>query len=423
MSGDTRPGSRLGGLLDTNRLIALGVVLAVAGAGTWWFLATFERYETTTRSGVQGEARRDAYLAVKRLLERFGYDSLELERNEFESTLTQTDGGTLIVMTRGQAVTPDRLELLDDWVRRGGQLVIAGPVAAADMDDTDHDSGPDDTRAVAPDGSESDGSESDTRPRPLFAWAGVEPLWPSANDEDDLPEDYRKGLMAMTVDHLEVPVAFGTGMRLAGPEGAHVLAGDRAGPCALEQRRGRGAIVVLCSLSAFQNRNVGKHRHASAFRALTGRSTGEPLVMWSRDTDLPPLHQWLYARAPQALLAFGLALLAWMASRTVRAGQMADVTPPARRRTMEHIEASGRFAWRHGGAGALLGAMRGAFKSRLERRQPAWASAALEVRLERLARVSGIDAQSVYRTLEAPITERADFIEAVRNLGILWRTV
>jgi hypothetical protein len=100
----------------------------------------------------------------------------------------------------------------------------------------------------------------------------------------------------------------------------------------------------------------------------------------------------------------GVLLLIWLWYASMRFGPVLPAPALARRRLLEHIEASGRFLWRGGQAERLLKGVRQSLYRTLELRHPAWASlpsAELYRRLAELARVPKDEVQNALLYIHA----------------------
>ena len=107
---------------------------------------------------------------------------------------------------------------------------------------------------------------------------------------------------------------------------------------------------------------------------------------------MPPLYQWLWVRIPQTIWVAAIMFAVWLWMLTRRAGHTRDLAPPGNRRTLEHVEASGRFVWRYDGGADLLASMRHTLEKTLKLRQPGWAQLSDSERYTRLAKASGLPA-------------------------------
>jgi hypothetical protein len=90
--------------------------------------------------------------------------------------------------------------------------------------------------------------------------------------------------------------------------------------------------------------------------------------------------------------------------------------PPARRRLLDHLRASGRYYWAKGLRGELVAAARDAALRRLARAQPDFAVAPQSEKVSRLASLTGISHEEASRFLSAGgAMHGADFIKLAHH--------
>jgi hypothetical protein len=394
--------------VNRNTLIVIGIVIGAAVLLATWFFRTYESYETVERTSPGGEARRDPYLAAKRLLDELQVTSRELHAGDWGDVMTSR-GGMLIVGPGADLVSTGQIESLNKWIRGGGKVLLIPSLLESK----------DDAEGNRINSSKDDAVDNHNGAQRISDWYDFHLFRP---ESDDNASPYQT-TSRMVREMGELEVAFLSSKRLTAPPDTQWLSRDAFGACAAELRVGAGSIVALCSLSPFTNDHIGEHQHATVLWNLIKRNGRARHVWWARNTRMPGFHRWLYKHAPLAVLGFAAALTIWMFSRTRRAGPIIDLPDLGRRRTMEHVEASGRFAWRFNGGEVLLDAMRSAFDARLARRQPALKNLSKPERIARLAQAAQLPAESIADALEAPAHDRRDFTNAVRTLRILWRSL
>ncbi|MEM7404215.1 MAG: DUF4350 domain-containing protein [Pseudomonadota bacterium] len=397
--------------------LIVGLVLAVAtGLLLYWFFTNFERRQETIDTGYSAEARRNPMLAAGRMLRQLGVDAQPLEPGAWEQHLTE-GRGTVFVLSRSWTLGEEELEQLLDWVRSGGHVVVA-PVTVPkslfgllpdDLDDQEFD----DDEAE---------SEDDDAPQSsagvLLDAFGLEVI---DLGFDILSEVRGKSITAnarrLPTGIRDIDVRFPTRTRLVSQNSAvRVVARDKHGVCAYEGSYGRGRFTALCTLRSFTNRWIDEAENATfLWHVVHNQDPGAP-VWFLFDTDMPPLHRWFWEHAPETVTVFGLLLLAWFWAALRRSGPMRDLSAPGNRRTLEHVEASGRFVFRREGAEPLLSAMRRDVLARLSRRHPAIARQADAERYQQLAVRAALSPEQVFRALTSKPRSRAGFIEAVRHL-------
>jgi hypothetical protein len=379
-----------------NSWLLAAALTALAAALTWLWWNTYESYTYEEQTEDSREARNDSMLAAKQTLAALGLRARSLNPHDWDSVL-ESSTGTIVILRDDWAMTESRRERLGKWIRRGGHLVIAAPLNTRISNET------------------ADEPTVET----LSSWVGVRHVQP----EGEATDDWDELKTTVTLGGLTSKVQFRSFRRLESNAQFRIRGADKMGACALERSQGRGTIVVLCGHTPFRNRFLGQEEHAKFLWAISRREHGPAPVWFVSDVEMAGLHKWLWQRAPQAVTLALATLFVWLWSSMRRAGPTRDLPPPARRRITEHITAGGRFAWRYDGGTVLLTAMRGAFNARLERRHPAWANLERTARFARLAAASGLSVDDIHRAVEASATDRRSFINAVKNLNTVWKSL
>jgi hypothetical protein len=370
------------------RLIVGGIVLALAiGVAVWWN-ATFVRAPAKVWVGASGEARLRQFLAAERFAERMGMKTRELRAIPELDSLPA--GGVLLLPAGRQTLDRERLERLLGWVQAGGHLIAeAEPLGTPDalFDQLAV------RRVEAP---------PVTQPLAVAIQGRNEPL------QVTLP---RRLAVEPPTGRLELRASSGDSLRLA------------------TYARGRGKVTAVSSLDFARNPRlvltahfvpqldlqIGGHDHAELLWQLmkAGHAT-EFLVYWH------PLRLSLWgflAEHALAVLAAGAALLAvWLWRIAPRFGPVAPDAPPARRRLLDHLRASGRYYWALNLRERLLVAARDAALRRVLRAQPEFAAAPPQERAARLAALAGVPLGDAQRLLEAGGAIRgAAFIQVMQT--------
>ena len=115
------------------------------------------------------------------------------------------------------------------------------------------------------------------------------------------------------------------------------------------------------------------------------------------------LWQWLTEHALAVLISSAALLVLWLWRIGPRFGPVAADLPPARRRLLDHLRASGRFHWNNRGRDRLAEAAREACLARLARAHPGFAALPPGERAAQLAAYAGISEAEAARLL-APAT-------------------
>jgi hypothetical protein len=341
--------------------VAPAGIAVLAALAVLWFFSANERVPVKEWVGPSGEARRNPFLAAERFTLRMGLPSRELR------ALTELDelpaGAVLILPNHRQAIDPRRIREIVSWAEAGGHLIAEAElpgVADALFDRLSV------RRSAAP-----------ILPKPLAVERpGAGPLNVSLHD----------------------------GAALQLPPGPLLLrAGVRDSVKLAAFQRGKGVVTVATSLQFARNRLIGEHDNAEFLWELVGLTPAAELRFYLHPQRLS---LWGFLKEQAApVLAAGAALLAlWLWHVGPRFGPVAPDAPPARRRLLDHLRASGRYYWASGLRARLVGAARDAALRRVARAHPDFATDTPELRAARLAALVGMSSAEAERFMRAAET-------------------
>jgi len=356
-----------------NRVLAIVGALALVALGVVWFLSNYERVPYKERVGPSSAARLRPFLAAERFAERMGLQASEIR------SLPELDAlrpaGVLLMPAQRQALESRRLRQILAWVERGGHLVAEAEFLGV----------------------------SD----PLFDLLGVGRSRSDASGKPVVVEVDGRKLTASLADHLVLQPPAGARFELhAGRPESALLA---------SYRRGKGMVTVVTSLGFARNNLIGSNDHAELFWDVLALTRAPALQVYHRPERLS-LWRFLEEHAAEALGAC-LALLAlWLWRIAPRFGPVAPDAPPARRRLLDHLRASGRYYWAHGLRAELVVAARDAALRRLARAQPDFANAPDTEKVSRLASLISASHEEASRflTVSGPLSG-ADFIKLAHD--------
>lgn len=336
----------------SSRLLLPVALVALVALGVVWFLQNYERVPAKEPVPASGEARLRDFLAAERFAERMGLPARELR------SLTDLDApapGAVLVMPSGrQALDRQRAIRLLAWVRRGGHLVAeAELVGVAD---------------------------------PLLDEAGVRREAVTS----------RARPVAVTVGERSFNVLLGGRVALRAAGKPRLAAGNQL----VTVPFGKGFVTAVTSLDFARNDEIGGHDHAEFLWALLTLEPASALLVFARSERLS-LWGFLAGHAAPVLVATFLLLGCWLWRIVPRFGPVPADPPPARRRLLDHLRASGRYLWTEGLRGQLAAAAREAALRRLARAQPDFAAASGSEKAARLAALASIPLEEAQRFLAA----------------------
>ena len=201
------------------------------------------------------------------------------------------------------------------------------------------------------------------------------------------------------------------------------IAADAQGMRVVQFKLEQGTVLFFSEWQWLENAMLGRYDHAYFLWQLLPQNLP---TLWVTDFDIdknasaPPK---VFTEFPLLWLSgvLGLIFLVWHLGH--RFGSI--LLPPdlARRRLLEHVEASGHFLWQHGQGAGLIKEVREQLLQRVYQKYPDWQTLAPDAVAEALANLSLLSAQEVHRALFSTARESsqqaAQFTDTVRILAIL----
>jgi len=361
------------------RLIIAALAVTVLAAGAAGFLTSFERVPVKRWVGASGEARLRHFLAAERFAERMGMRAKELRSVPELDALAA--GAVLVMPGRRQSLDARRLAQILAWVERGGHLIAeAEPAALAD---------------------------------PLFDALGVRRRAgaPAKEIQAQLAE---RRLKVSMHDSLALD---------PGPSPLLLRAATRDAVKVASFARGRGMVSVASSLDFARNGLIGREDNAEFLWHLLQLTPASGLEVYFRP-ERRSLWGFLLQHAAPVLAAAAAALALWLWRIAPRFGPVAPEAPPARRRLLDHLRASGRYYWAQGLRARLGEAARDAALRRLARAQPEFAAAPDAERAARLSVLIAIPLEDARRFVEPVGALRgADFVRLAQHAQLVHSTL
>ncbi len=368
--------------------LILAFILALGSAFGYWFYSNFEKERKEKEIGFLGEARYNPLLAAQRYFQSFGVTT----SSEEGLTILPPSRTTLIIPSARYEMGAGEAQRLRRWVESGGHLVVV-PSAAFDEKYERKD------LFLDPLGIEVKAIENPET-------AGIVDVdWPGSSDFITIKID---AYVRLNLDEHKEKVL----LELADEDGAYLI----------RLAVGQGVVTVISNAGFLTNANLSKNDHA-AYLWRVAQLNDTPRPVWLVFSDgMPPLHRWLLQHAWTVLISAGTLLILWLWSASRRFGSLRAIVPLARRRLLDHVEASGRFLWRAGQGEQLLKGVRQALYRALELRHPAWAGISSQDLYQRLAELSGLSHETVQGALlythhgsEHEFTQAIQTLERIRK--------
>lgn len=366
------------------------LLMTLSGWGGYWFYRNFELVSDKVHVGYQGEARYNSLLAAERFL------NTKTSPAKSMSSLVglPLSNGTLVIPTERYEIGPQQANALLGWVRAGGHLIVIP----------------------------ADASATENRPAQdwLLSGLGVRSVINSAKAREPfVPTNVD---IPAASDFMQVSFKPCTTLAYRGKENHSASAADMGGHM-LRYHLGRGFLTVLSDADFMLNSSIGRYDNAAFLWYLThDQHPGEIWLIYGG--DMPPLWKWLGTNAWPVLVSAALLLVAWLWSSSRRLGPVRAAAPLARRRLLDHIEASGRFLWQQGQLAKLLNGTRAALLRMLESRHPALASLPREALTMQLAELSNTTPGAIQKALfEQHAPNETEFTDAIILLETIRKTL
>lgn len=363
------------------------LLTVLIGSGGYWFYQNFALVPEKISIGFQGEARYNSLLAA----ERFLNTKASPAKSMAGLAGLPPSNGTLVMPTQPYELGPQQAGALLGWVRAGGHLIVVPAASAAD---------------------------NKTGQDWLLSGLGVRSVNnPARAREPFVPTNVD---IPAASDFMQVSFKPCTTLEQRGTKTYSAGAGDMGGHM-LRYRLGTGFLTVLSDADFMHNGSIGRYDNAAFLWYLTHyQRQGEIWLIYSG--DMPPLWKWLGMNAWTVLVSAALLLVAWLWSGSRRFGPVRAAAPLARRRLLDHIEASGRFLWQQGQRAKLLNGARAALLRMLEARHPALAGLPAGEVAAHLAALSNSTPGAIQKALfdryapnEYEFTEAISLLETIRK--------
>jgi hypothetical protein len=343
--------------------VLAGVLLSVLAYV--YFERQFERVPRWIETGLRGEAARNPLLAAERLLSRLGGSAQNLRHLPLTS-LPLGAHDSLLIWQEKNTLAPILNERLHAWVRAGGHLLVSAHTPLLDTTGESLLQSLGVALEFHPDSRREDKS---------IAWG-----------EQILQVDFNPNyaLHSVRVDAQTL---------VAAADGAHVL----------HFPLGQGRVTVFSDLLFLDNKHIGTYDHAQFLWEILHFSA-PPGKMWLLlpNTQSPSLWALLWQNAWAFIVSLILIGVAALWTGALHFGPRLPPPAQARRRILEHLDASGRFFWQQQQHRYLYAAALRALHERLRVRRPDWLDLPSPQLHARLATLSALPLAQITDALPPP---------------------
>lgn len=371
------------------KTLTVVLIAILVGAGfAAWFFTNYEKVTTTQQVGYRGEARINEFLAADLLLVELGLSA------DSRATLTPYEwlpdvDDTLITRASASFSVGENKDILINWVREGGHLVLLPPFEPSRIvDDFLAELGLalKEFQPETEEESEAQGSDNE-----------------ASEDADYL----------IDLDNTQYRIV------ILEPELAGTTLNDQVGVVVARRAFGGGFVTLAAGAHYFTNLYIGDSDHGRLLLDIVAGYVEPGMVWFIYDAEFPSLWEIVWSRAPMMVICLAAALFLWLLSLVPRFGPVTTPEPPRRRSIIEHVRAAGNFVWRNHGSKALVASSRNSIMQKLEVRRPGFARLSMEEKALQIARVTGFSPQSIIETLS--LNEDLNQRDFMHNMQALQR--
>lgn len=339
------------------RFIKLFALLLPVGLLFAYLAQHVEIREVAAPIPLKGEAARNSLYAAELFLQKMGFHTESHLIRQLDHSLPPTSAAIVIDDDHDAIGEATRTALLQ-WVEKGGKLLLR-----PNLSDLNAQTGLFDDKLLNRLGINA------RHQRTTGDSAGNSEIRISRPDGDQYLEVYFD-------DHLA----------LEGDRPGDTLMLDNNGVHLIQRSLGQGTITILSDLDFIENTRIGDFNHAGLLWQLLNWDGVPPSRIWLIHTEeFPSLPLLLWRNAQPVVLIAGLWLALFLLTAGHRFGPLKTPRERPLRSLKAHIEASGRWYWRHGQQARLLESNRQMVVRKMNQLHPQWTNLSEEQRFQQLA--------------------------------------
>lgn len=370
-------------MTPTTRLLLVGLGLSLILAIAIWFHRNFEQKEMVVTTGPASEARRNPLLAAERYLQALGYPATSTTGDRL-LLKPPPSGDTLLLYRNRKPFTATQQKTIYQWLEDGGHLIM--------------------------DVSGLWDRHSKRVRAPLLDELGVRVV------ENSSRSDFSRVAFAEP-ENDTVEIGIDDQYRLFDSRNSATgWAGDTRGAVLLQFDIGNGMLTLLSDQGFIDNEHIEQYDNAYYLALLLDRERRTWLLF---NPQTQTLAQLIYDQAKPFLAALLLLAIFWIWSGNQRFGPLQSTPLNVRRNVTDHLDAQGRFLWRHHRQADMLRATRQEVERRWCLRHPQLRLLNDDQRSQWIADKSQIAATRVRQALYAEVRRAED----VTRISALLRTL
>ena len=192
-------------------------------------------------------------------------------------------------------------------------------------------------------------------------------------------------------------------------------------PFLLQRRMGKGQITLVSDLSIFENQLLRYADNAEILWHLLHTDNRQPNAVWLFHNDeMPNLFVLIWKYGWMVVLTLLALLLFWLYQSLQRFGPIIPTQELARRRLIEHIDASGHYFWKTNNKQLLIDSTRQALNQRIAQLHPGWHNSDNNEKVQHLAGLLNRPVEDIKKLLFTATPENdEDFVTLIKELETL----
>ncbi len=443
-------------------LVVFLVVLGLLFIGSiYQFFATHERKEITKYTAFKGEAKDNPLFAARLFLNEMGIPAIN--KNDLQSTFFGTqqlfpDTNTVIILdTNRSTLSADKIEQLLDWVNEGGHLITR---AIVDWDLANYLQEDESYECTETSGeNEEEGQQGEQEKHAIECLYSSDPLQSTLDitvdkrifldsEKDENPEndddydfksedDYNITGWMRDNQHREYSVGLANApkdLTLTTNSSFYAINSDHESEFKLliedetfliQRAVGNGLITLISELDIIENQLLRNTDNAEIFWYLIHSHHEKPANVWLfHNNEMPNLLSLIWKYGWTVILSLAGLLLFWLFQSAQRFGPLIPKQAIARRRLMEHVDASGQYFWKMKNKQLLIDSTRKALNQRIGQLHPAWQNTDEMGQVDHLAEMLDIPINRIKHLLfNNQIETDEDFTELITELESIRRNL
>ncbi len=312
------------------------IFIILAGGALNLYLRFYHPEFRTQYVGFSGEARKNPWLAAQQLLKQFNIETVN--NKKLSIFLQQAQAQDVLFLTYDKQLSQEDSDALIAWVKKGGHLILMSQMA--------------NTKTKSEETIEnSDTGEEEESEDFLLSYLGVKQYYHEPDDKL-VPLKFTWQQRDFTINfnsyrNLEVEnPTLAVDFQIADNK-------DKFLPF-IRFKDEQGTITLITKMTIFNNHQIDKYSHAWFLTTLVMpvemTETTQNAKVWFLNIRVPPslsLLDLLFKYAKPMLISLFFLFIFGLAYTMARFGFVLPVPRPLRRKLLEHIEATGLFAWRN----------------------------------------------------------------------------